>query len=39
MAKGEIFCVFEHFHDNTLEKKKLNLNVLLSLSPIPFSSL
>lgn len=23
MAKGEIFCVFEHFHDNTLEKKKI----------------
>lgn len=38
MAKGEIFCVFEHFHNNTLGKKK-NLNVLLSLSPIPFSSL
>lgn len=37
MAKGEIFCVFEHFHNNTLGKK--NLNVLLSLSPIPFSSL
>ena len=35
MAKGEIFCVFEHFHNNTLGKKKISTCSFLYL-PFPF---
>ena len=39
MAKGEIFCVFEHFHNNTLGKKKKSQHAPFSISHSLFLSL